>query len=185
MHSRLYSDLLRIIFALTAFGLAISIPASAHKPHALPPEIVSAAPGIHPLGHGRHHIWGIEVYRATLWIVGLKWSAVKPHAMELQPGRSIPADSLVEAALDEMRELKLGDAAKLQTWAGEMHQLVPDVRKGDIFVIFCPSGGQTLVFLDNRKTGEVQDTSLCPAIMGIWLHPETSKGELRRTLLRH
>jgi hypothetical protein len=185
MRSRLYTDLLSIIVALAAFGLAIPIPASASKPRALPPEVVSAAPGIHPLGHGRHHIWGVEVYRATLWIVGLKWSVVKPHAMELEPGRSIPADSLVEAALDEMRDLKLGDAAKLQTWGSEMRQLVPDVRKGDAFVIFCPSGGETLVFLDNRKTGEVRDTSLCPAIMGIWLHPASSKGELRRSLLGH
>lgn len=82
-----------------------------------------------------------------------------------------------------MQDLRLGDAVKLQTWAREMRRLVPDVRKGDIFVIFCSSGGETLVFLDNRKTGEVQDTSLCPAIMSIWLHPESSKGELRRALL--
>ena len=183
MHTRLYTVLPRIIIVLAVFGLVIPITASAHKPHALPPEVVSAAPGIHPLGHGRHHIWGFEVYRATLWIVGLKWSAEKPHAMELEPGRTIPADSLVEAALDQMQDLRLGDAVKLQTWAREMRRLVPDVRKGDIFVIFCSSGGETLVFLDNRKTGEVQDTSLCPAIMSIWLHPESSKGELRRALL--
>jgi hypothetical protein len=185
MRSRLPTVLLSIIIALLAFGLVMPITASAHKPRALPPEVVSAAPGIHPLGHGRHHVWGFEVYRATLWIVGLKWSAMKPHAMELEPGHSIPADSLVEAALEEMRDLKLGDPAKLQTWAREMRQLVPDVNKGNIFVIFCPSDGETLVFLDNRKTGEVQDSSLCPAIMSIWLHPETSKGELRHALLRH
>lgn len=185
MSRRLYTVVPGIIILLAVFRVVLPAAASAHQPRALPPKVVSAAPGIHPLGHGKHHIWGFKVYSATLWIVGQKWSAEKPHAMELEPGRNIPAASLVEAALDEMRDLKLGDTTRLGTWEQEMRRLVPDVKEGDVFVIFCPSGGDTLVFLDNRPTGEIQDPSLCPAIMSIWLHPASSKEELRRALLGH
>lgn len=103
--------------------------------------------------------------------------------MELEAGRSIPADSLVEAALDEMRDLNLGNRAKVQARTGETHRVVPSLKQGDSLVIFCPARGQTLVFLDDRKTGELDDTSFCPAIMSIWLHPASGQGELLRALL--
>lgn len=184
LNTRAHRSKLATIFALAAFAAAIAPPAHAHKLRMLPPEVTSDAPGIHELGRGKRYFWGVKVYHATLWVVGPTWNPAEPHAMELEPGRNIPADSLVDAALDEMHDLNLGDRAKLQMWAGEMHRVVPNVKKGDTLVIFCPASGKTFLYLDNRKTGEVDDSSFCPAIMSIWLHPASSQGELRRALLR-
>ena len=86
----------------------------------LPPQVVSQAPGIHPLGRGRHSWLGIRMYDATLWNVGPQWSAAVPHALDIEPGRAVPSDTLVKNAIAEMRDLKLGDERQLGTWQAEM-----------------------------------------------------------------
>jgi hypothetical protein len=151
----------------------------------LPPQVLSTAPGIHPFGKGRHSWWGIRMYDATLWIVGPQWSAAAPHAIDIEPGRAVPADTLVTNAIAEMRDLKLGDERQLATWRAEMKKLIPNVQQGDQIVIFCSDTSRTLSYLNNSSTGEVDDPSFCPAVMSVWLHPQTKHQAVRRSLLRH
>ena len=170
---------------LGAMILAVISAASAiasHRP--LPPQVVSSAPGMHPLGKGRHSLWGIRVYDATLWIVGPRWSAAAPHAIDLEPGRDVPADTLVKNAIAEMRDLKVGDARQLGIWQTEMKKLIPNVKQGDQFVVFCSNTNQTTAYLNGSITGEVDDPSFCPAVMSVWLHPQTKHQAIRKSLLR-
>lgn len=141
------------------------------------------APGMHPFGKGRHTYWGIRVYDATLWIVGPQWSAATPHALDIEPGRAVPSDTLVKNAIAEMRDLKLGDDSKLRLWQAEMTKLIPNVQQGDQIVIFCSDANKTLAYLNDSKTGEIDDPSLCPAVMSVWLHPQTKHQAMRRSLL--
>ena len=153
-----------------------------HRP--LPPQVLSKAPGMHPFGKGRHSLWGIRMYDATLWIVGPQWSAAAPHALDIEPGRDVPADTLVKNAIAEMRDLKVGDARQLGTWQTEMRKLIPNVKKGDQVVIFCSDTNRTAAYLNGSSTGEVDDPSFCPAIMSVWLHPRTKHQAVRKSLLR-
>src|SRR5947207_14152330 len=106
---RLGTILVVLMFAVSA----VAAPPGGHRP--LPPRVSSQAPGIHPFGKGRHSWWGIQMYDATLWIVGPQWSAADPHALDLEPNRAAPADILVKHALAELRALKVGDEAQLST----------------------------------------------------------------------
>jgi hypothetical protein len=139
---------------------------------------------MHPFGKGRHSWWGIQMYDATLWIVGVHWSAAAPHALDLEPSRVVSADTLVKTAIGEMRELKVGDEGKLETWQAEMKKVIPNVRPGDQIVIFCSDTNRTLVYLNDSSTGEVDDPSFCPALMSVWLHPQTKHQAVRKSLLR-
>ena len=176
------------IVAAIAFAAAVIFGAQriayAHTPHALPPDIVSQVPGIHPLGHGKREVWGIKVYHATLWVSGHSWTTSEPHAVELEPARTIPASTLIDAAIRgnaQPKPRRRGQASGV----GDVNAGVrtKTVKQGDRFVIFCPVSGKTIIYLDNRQKGEVDDTTLCPAIMSIWLHPASSHQELRRALL--
>jgi chalcone isomerase-like protein len=170
------------LLALLIFiGSAIAAP-PAHRP--LPSQVLSQAPGMHPFGKGRHSWWGIQMYDATLWIVGPQWSATETHALDIEPSRVVPADTLVKNAIKEMRDLKVGDESKLKAWQAEMNKVMPDVRPGDQIVIFCPDINRTLVYLNDSSTGEVADPSFCPAIMSVWLHPQTKHQSMRKSLLR-
>jgi hypothetical protein len=150
----------------------------------LPPPVVSAVPGMRPLGKGRHTLWGIRMYDATLWIVGTQWSESAPHALDIEPGRSVPADTLVKNAITEMRDLKVGDESKLRTWQAELRKIIPNVKQGDQVVIFCSDTNHTQAYLNGSSTGVIDDPSFCPAIMSVWLHPQTKHQTMRKSLLR-
>jgi len=170
-----------VVGALMLTASALVAAQAAPKP--LPAPVQSQAPGIHPLGRGRETLWGIHVYDATLWVVGDRFVPDQPHALDIEAGRTVSADTIVKTAIDEMRRLKLGDASQLTSWGQEMKRLTPDVRSGDQFVVFCPSDAKTLTFYNARHQGEVDDVTLCPAIMNVWLHPRSKSKEMRKSLL--
>lgn len=151
----------------------------------LPAPVQSQAPGIRPLGRGRQTVWGVRVYDATLWVVGERFTPAQPHALDVEPGRSVSADILINNAMDEMRRLKLGDASQLASWSLEMKKLIPNVKSGDQVVVFCPSEAKTLTYYNGRSQGEVDDATLCTAIMNVWLHPASQDQAMRKSLLAH
>jgi hypothetical protein len=163
---------------------AASVAAQTGGLRPLPPPVLSQAPGMHPFGKGRHSWWGIQMYDATLWIVGPRWSAAQPHALDIEPNRAVPSDTLVSNAIAEMRTLKVGDERRLKAWQAEMKQVIPDVRQGDQVVIFCSDANHTFVYLNDKSTGKVDDPSFCPALMSVWLHPQTKHQSMRKSLLR-
>ena len=175
----------RLAFAVLALVLMTPSALSAQPitPKPLPEPVKSQAPGIRPLGRGRETLWGIHVYDATLWVVGDRFAPAEPHALDVEAGKSVSGDTLVKAAMDEMRRLKLGDASQLASWRVEMRQLMPNVNSGDQIVVFCPTDARTLVYYNGRSRGKVDDTTLCPAIMSVWLHPQSKNKEMRKSLL--
>jgi len=171
-----------LVLIWTASAIAAASPGG-HRP--LPPQVLSHAPEMHPFGKGRHSLWGIKVYDATLWIVGPQWSDAMPHALDIEPNRAVPADTLVRNAIAEMRALKVGDESKLRSWQAEMKNIIPNVKAGDQVVIFCPDDSRTVAYLNDSSTGEVDDPSFCAAVMSVWLHPQTKHQAMRKSLLRH
>jgi hypothetical protein len=177
----------RFRLALAVVALLVMTPALAAPPltpKPLPEPVNSQAPGIRPLGRGRETVWGIHIYDATLWVVGARYTPIEPHALDIEPGKKVSADTLVNTAMDEMRRLKLGDASQLASWRVEMRQLMPNVNSGDQIVIFCPTDAKTLMYYNGRIQGQINDPTLCPAIMNVWLHP-ASKSSVRKSLLAH
>src|SRR6202140_2322567 len=83
-----FSAMLLMLISVTS---AIAAP-PAHRP--LPSQVVSQAPQLHPFGKGRHSWWGIQMYDATLWIAGPRWSAAGPHALDLEPSPAVSAENL-------------------------------------------------------------------------------------------
>ena len=90
---------------------------------------------------------------------------------------------LVKSAIDEMRRQKVGDDGKLRAWTNEMKQVIPGVQRGDQIVIFCPADNKTLAYFNGVQRGVVEDPTLCPAIMNVWLHPSTRHQQVRKGLL--
>jgi hypothetical protein len=177
-HLRVATAFLMLILATSA----VAQQTGDHRP--LPQQVLSEAPGIHPLGKARHTVWGIRVYDATLWIVGLEWSADAPHALDIEPGRAVAAETLVKNAVAEMRDVRAGDESRLTIWQTEMRKVIPSVKQGDQVVIFCTPAGRTLVYLNYASIGAIDDPSFCPALMRVWLHPETKHQAIRKSLLR-
>ncbi len=86
----------------------------------LPPVVTNVAPGLHRLGTGRHTIFGMPIFDASLWIVGNQYSSSEPHAVDLEPAVPIPPSKLVGGLIDEMAELKAADDAQREAWRALM-----------------------------------------------------------------
>ena len=102
------------------------------------------------------------MYDATRWIVGPQWSATAPQALDIEPGRDVPADTLIKNAIAEMRDLKVGDESKLRVWQGELKTVIPNVRQGDQIVIFCPDTNRTIGYLNESKHRRDQRSVILP-----------------------
>jgi hypothetical protein len=176
-----YAASLRLVTVLLVL-ISTTYAIASHRP--LPSQVLSKSPGMRPFGTGRHTLWGIRVYDATLWIVGPQYSADAPHALDIEPGRAVPSDTLVKNAIAEMRDLKVGDERQLAIWQAEMRKLLPNLKQGDQIVIFCPDTKRTLAYVNDSNTGAIDDPSFCPAIMSVWLHPQTKHQAMRKSLLR-
>ena len=177
----------RLALAVVALILITTSASSAQPvtPKPLPEPVQSKAPGIRPLGRGRQTVWGVRVYDATLWVVGDRFTPAQPHAIDVEAGRSVSADTLVDHAMSEMQRLNLGDQSQLASWRLEIARLIPNLKSGDQVVVFCPSEAKTLAYYNGRVQGEVDDATLCPAIMNVWLHPASHNQVLRKSLLAH
>ena len=66
-----------------------------------------------------------------------------------------------------------------------MTSLIPELKNGDQLVVFCTEKNkETMIFYNGNKRGEIADPQFCEALFQVWLHPETSNSDVRRSLLR-
>ena len=182
MSFRSLSVYLALALLFTAYTSKNS-PAAELRPAPLPAKVIELAPGMRPLGKGRHTWFGVHIYDATLWVVGDRWTPDQPHAIDLESGRDVPANTLVGAAIDEMRKLKMGDEAQLKLWSDEMKRLLPPVRRGDQVVLFCSSGRTVIAYYNGQERGEINDPSFSSALFKVWLDPRAKNPQLRKSLL--
>ncbi|HYA36386.1 MAG TPA: chalcone isomerase family protein [Candidatus Binataceae bacterium] len=152
-----------------------------HPP--LPDDVRRAEPSLHLLGKGSQRLWGFRVYDASLWVVSGAWNPEEPHVLDVSVQRAIPAGQLIDAGINEMERLGVGDATKRKQWKSELTGVVPDLRKDQRLIVFCNPNHTTYFYLDSGRIGEINDPSFGPAFFSIWLDPRTAKPQLRKSLL--
>ncbi len=167
-----------------ATGLALVVCcSSALAAPPLPPAVTSVAVGLHRLGTGRHTIFGMPVFDASLWIVGNQYSSSEPHAVDLVPSVPIPPSKLVGGLIDEMAELKAADDAQREAWRALMLKACPSLSRGDQLVILVMPDGTTTMFYNGEKRESVDDPNFGAALFRVWLDPRTSYPRVRNGML--
>ncbi|MEO8386935.1 MAG: chalcone isomerase family protein [Polaromonas sp.] len=152
----------------------------------LPQELRLTLPAASLSGQGTLKFWGFEVYQATLWTApGFAAPAYEqsPFALELAYLRDFKGADIAKRSIAEMRRQASLTPAQEAAWENQMLALFPDVNTGDrITGVHQPATG--VVFWRNgRVLGEVRDPAFAKLFFGIWLSPQTSEPQLRRTLL--
>lgn len=147
-----------------------------------------AAPlsGMLPAGQGTLRFWGMDIYRAHLWISpGFAASdyAALPLALELTYARAFSAEAIAKRSIAEMRRIGPFSAAQAARWQQALQRALPDVQPGDRLVgLYQPGSGVTFA-LRGRTVGAVDDPDFARLFFGIWLSPQTSEPQLRADLL--
>ena len=161
---------------LVAAALALSPAAQAEQP-----AWEAFLPKAGEVGSGQLRWWGFLVYDASLWSPDGAYKPGGPFALSLRYARDISRKDIVEASIDQMRDLGF-PVDKHPEWKAKLDQVMVSVKPGDTLTgVYTP--GQGAVFFHNDVlTGQVSER-LAKAFFAIWLDPKTSEPKLRQALL--
>ena len=175
-----------MVMSLFMLALLPSAQASTENTARAPEFSVTSAwdaflPTPKPVGEGQFRRWGFLIYDATLWSSNGKYDATEPFALRLSYASNVSRDQIVDASIDQMRELGV-DVAQHPDWPDKLRRVFADVNKGDSLTgIYMPGNG-AVFFYNNQLTGQV-DEALARAFFSIWLDPQTTEPDLRLSLL--
>lgn len=166
--------------ALLLAGLVVFSLGSAR---AMLPSSASAA-SMQLVGAGELKWFGLPVYEASLWTPEGEFDAVDRHqqvALIIDYARNIPSDKLVDSARSEWQRLGIRDP-RTESWCEQVARIWPDVTPGDQITTIVERGGPTRFFFNQREIGSIADPDFGPALLDIWLHPQSRSSRLRRAL---
>ncbi len=172
------------------FGLLVAAGLSAHATASGPSSAALRGLDVAPVGSGVLSWFGIDVYEAFLFTESGRFEGFEDQgmvALELRYRRNIPASRLVDRTRKEWNRLEgktaLPGPAERERWLAQVASFWPDIRPGDLIVTVVEPGGPARFYSAGAFIGEVADPAFGPAFLGIWLHPESSRPDLRDQLV--
>ena len=165
--------------------------ASVEAGHGAPACVARALPGARLSGSAELRWWGLDIYRAWLWVGphGLDTSRLgaQAFALELRYARSLRGRDIADKSAELIARLGLGSPAQRRAWHASMRAMFPDVHAGDTLVgLYRPQpqgGGRSRFVFDGRVVGDIEGQDFAQAFFSIWLSPRTSEPALRQALL--
>jgi hypothetical protein len=175
------------IFLLIFFSLTIHSAAySTAEKSSEPPAGLEVLTKPRLVGQHLFKFFGLEIYHISLWC-SPEWTPdqwnQQSFALSLVYSRNLSGEEIAKRSISEIkRQVVLSDTSE-QQWFNQLRALIPSVKPGDRLTgVYQPSAG--LVFwLDSKKLGEIKDSALSEAFMGIWLSTKTSEPKMRKKLL--
>ena len=171
-------------------GLLLVVGVCAHATASGPSSSALTELDVAPVGSGVLSWFGIDVYEAVLFTESGRFEADgidETVALELRYRRNIPASRLVDRTRKEWNRLdgraELPEPAVRERWLEEVAGFWPDIKPGDLIVTVVSPGGPARFYGAGGFIGEVADPAFGPAFLGIWLHPESSRPDLRDQLV--
>lgn len=150
---------------------------------AAPPEIASVIHAATPYGTGKYAVLFITAYDTELWTDAHPWSMNAPFALTLRYHIGFSSSYLVSRTLSEMRHVNpsLTDA-DIERYKKAMAFFAP-ASSGDEMTMLYEPGQPVKFFKNGAPTGEVSEPGFAQDFFGVWLSPNTSEPDLRKSLL--
>lgn len=168
--------------------LAVAVTAHANTRPSSPATLADLE--VEAVGSGVLSWFGIDVYEAVLYTDSGRFrglDAQETVALELRYRRSIPAQRLVERTRKEWdrldRRTRLPEKQTRNAWLERVGSFWPDITAGDLIVTVVSRDGPTRFYGSGGFIGEIADPEFGPAFLEIWLHPESSRPDLRNELV--
>ena len=146
--------------------------------------------GLATLGQGSLTWLGIPVYDAALWGDRgdfLRWGFDQRLALRIDYHRNIKSSRLTETTRREWQRLEkrldLPAEARRERWLAQAEAIWPDVAPGDYIMTVVEPDGACHFFGPDGLLGVIEDPDFGPAFLSIWLHPRTSRPDLRAALI--
>lgn len=135
-----------------------------------------------PVGKGIYQYYLWKVYSIALYSETNTWPTTTPFALKLDYLRSIKGIDIAKASVKQMRKQGFSNEIKLAAWFTQMHNLFPDITKGDALTgIFIPNQGVQF-WSQGTMIGAIHDPDFSVAFANIWLGSKTTAPQLRKQL---
>ncbi|MBX2838072.1 MAG: chalcone isomerase family protein [Gammaproteobacteria bacterium] len=135
------------------------------------------------VGEGRLTVMLWDVFDAVLYAPDGQYDSNKPFALSLTYLRKLKGKKIVEKTIKEIRSQGFSDATQLASWAAELHDIIPDVKKGNNITGVRNDQGHTLFFYNAEPVGSIRDEAFTTLFFNIWLGESSSEPGLRKKLL--
>ena len=124
-----------------------------------------------------------NLYRARLFVSGNAYDATQPFILDLCYLRTLPAEMIISASIDELKRLRNPAPELLQSWSEALRRIVPDVGLNDRLVGCFIPGNAVKFYSVTALLGEISDPLFAEGFAAIWLDPATRNTALREALL--
>jgi len=138
------------------------------------------------VGQGEFTWFGFSIYQASLWTRNGRFTNIQdsmPVALEITYQKDIDGEALTERTIEEWERLGIYSELERITWRKKLKQIWPDVKPGDNITTLVTSERTTRFYFNDQLLAVLDDPSFGPALLSIWLHPDTSDPGLREKLL--
>ena len=100
---------------------------------------------------------------------------------EITYQRDITKQQLIERTVEQWQKMKITDI-DYRAYVAELNNLWPNISSGDKLALQVGDSSSHFYFNDNYL-GSVEGQQFAQLFLGIWLSPNTTEPELRKTLL--
>jgi hypothetical protein len=140
-------------------------------------------PSFRAVGSGELTWWGIRIYQATLYAPLGRYGPNQPHALEIVYDMAISREQLAKTSLKEIEKLYGRPLADREGILDQFEMVFRDVSDGDTIIGVHLPGEGARFYTQTDYLGHIDDPELAAAFFDIWLSPDTTKPELRSSLL--
>ncbi|WP_413702284.1 chalcone isomerase family protein [Psychromonas sp. KJ10-10] len=135
------------------------------------------------VGEGTMSWMFLDIYHASLFTSTGKYNEQShPQVLTINYLKNIKKNSLIEAT-EEQWLLHDVDEEKLKNWLQLLHQIWPDINKGDSLTFHVAENKEGYFYYNQELIGRIPNEDFCNAFLAIWLSEKTSQPKLRRQLL--
>ncbi|MEP4486448.1 MAG: chalcone isomerase family protein [Halioglobus sp.] len=124
-----------------------------------------------------------DVYNSTLYSDNGRYREGQvPLRLDIQYLLDIEANALVARTAQEWDALGLEHENRDQ-WLSSLSALWPDVSKDDVLTIELDDNNRSTFYRNGELLGTIEDSAFGTSFIDIWLSPETTRPNLRASLI--
>jgi hypothetical protein len=139
--------------------------------------------GLVKVGEGTMSWMFLDIYHASLHTKSGQYREGDfPQLLTINYLKTINKQRLIDAT-EEQWLLQDVDKKKVQRWLKLLHQIWPDINKGDSLTYYVTKSREGYFYHNGELLGNIKSNDFSDAFLAIWLSEKTSQPKLRRQLI--
>lgn len=154
----------------------------AAKPIDLPSMSTLEIQDLKLVGRAQFSVLFWDIYQSSLYTTSGDFDgAVSGTLFKISYQRAITKQELLNKTIEQWQHLRIAEEEYLP-YVPQLNTIWPDIEEGDNLTFFV-EGNSSKFYFNGRIIGVIEGKDFAPLFLAIWLSPQTSQPQLRRSLL--